>query len=277
MLLAKALLPLHVPGCRFKAERDAGVRRDEEVIALGDRRGDVGDAAVRAPGDVRLRHIAGAVRADRKDVVVGKTASDEEEICAGIEDRGGDELLGRSVDDPEQCAGVGIVAGHAFRAGEHHLHAARSLDDERRAVAPGFVRARDAPQLASVVAGECDDIAVAVVVAVHDHLVLVEDGRAAKTVDAREGPGALDPELLAGEIVRGDYDFLVVQKYGEDALAVGRRRARCAAVELVNALRGALHHRRLPENRAGLAIQAEEQAGVAIGGDGEDLPAPYDR
>ena len=79
-----------------------------------------------------------------------KTGGQKEQPGAFVEDERRDELLRRAVDDPEQFAGVGIVARDAFASRENHLRAARDGADDRHAVAARFVWAVDAPEFAPV-------------------------------------------------------------------------------------------------------------------------------
>jgi len=59
-----------------------------------------------------------------------ETGGQKEDVGALVIDHGSDELLRGTVNDPAQLAGAGIVAGHAFAAGEDHLGRAADGADE---------------------------------------------------------------------------------------------------------------------------------------------------
>jgi len=293
VVLTQTLFPKDVTCFGVKAVGDTGVRDDKELAAFNNRRGHVADAFIGAPDDVSIGDVAAAVGLDGEEVVLREAASHVEQAGLLTEDEGGDELLGGAVDDPEELAGAGIVAGDAFASGEDHLGAACDVADEWDAVAAGVAGPCDAPELSAVGFGEGDDIAVAVVVAVDDDFVFKDDGAGAEAVLAGEEAGADLPELFAAEVVRGDDDgafgdfsfgdgasvggacgvgFAVVEESSEDALPVAGGRAGGLTVELMNALDGSFNHGGLPEGLARGAVDADEDAvlGLLNGCDNEE-------
>ena len=176
MPAGETLAPEPFPGRGDEATRDAVVGDDDEIISDDDGARDVGGADGVAPGDVGLRDIAAAVRANREDVLLREATGKKEELVLLVVDKGGDELLGRAVDDPELLTRVGIVARYRETALEQHLDAPVDLADDGGAVASRFVRAvRFQDRLAGFLI-EGDEVGIAVVVAVDDDLAVPEDG-----------------------------------------------------------------------------------------------------
>src|SRR5207247_190092 len=119
---------------------------DQKVVAFDYRGRNIGHTFRGAPHDVSLRHVAVAIRFDRKDMMVRVAAGDVEETRSGAVNRRGNELFCRSIDDPMQFAVVRVVAGHTFVPGEDHLSAARDVPDEGRAIAARVVFAWRLPK-----------------------------------------------------------------------------------------------------------------------------------
>src|SRR6266446_4604665 len=82
------------------------------------------------------------------------------------------------------------------------------------------------PKRFTIGAIEGHQVGIAIVIAIHDHLVLVKNRRTAKAVHALERAGARQPLLTAREIIRRDHHFLPVEEGDIDPLAVGGRGAR---------------------------------------------------
>jgi hypothetical protein len=295
VVLAHALFPFDGAGFGIEAVGDAGVGDIEEVAAFDERGWHVGDAFVGAPDDVGIGDVASTVGLDGEEVVLGEAAGHVEKAGLFAIDDGGDELLGGAVHDPEELAGAGIVTGDAHGAGEDHLRAATDVANEGDAVAAGFVGAVDAPEFLAVGAGESDDVAVAVVVAVDDDFVFKDDGAGAEAVLAGEEAGAHLPDLFAAEIMRGDDDgafgdfafaedlagiggaggvgFGVVEEGGEDALAIGGGGAGGLAIEFVDAFDGRFDHGGLPEDFARGTVQGQQHALLVFRERGDDEEA----
>src|SRR5512134_2165644 len=119
-MFAQPFLPKNSTGGGLETMGDARVRNHKEVVPFRDRRGDVGNALVGPPDDVRVSDVAGSVGTDRENVVVGVAAGDKEEVGLWIVNDRGYKLFGGAVDDPVPPSGIGIVASHAFVAGEDH-------------------------------------------------------------------------------------------------------------------------------------------------------------
>ena len=88
-----------------------GVRHGENQFAVADRAGDVGHVVFGRPGDVRLGHVALAVRTDGHQLLV---RADGEDQAAGKHRRGRDFAV-ESLDAPELGAvlrRVGDDPGH---------------------------------------------------------------------------------------------------------------------------------------------------------------------
>src|SRR4051812_21299942 len=85
-----------------------------------------------------------------------------------------------------------------------------------------------------------------------------------------------EPFLVALKIVGGGEDFRVVEESHVNIFAIGDGSAGGVTVELVLVLERRGEDGFLPEDVAGLAVEAEEHAvlGVGEGGDGEDLVLP---
>lgn len=116
------------------------------------------------------------------------------------------------------------------------------------------------------------------VVAVHDDLVIVQDRRGAKAVDAFEDAGPRDPLRFAGEVIRRDHHVLHVEERDVNKLPIGRGRAGRMAVLAVLLLQRRLHDGLRPENLARVLVEAEQVAALGIrhGLDNEQPVAPHD-
>ena len=142
-----------------------------------------------------------------------------------------------------------------------------------------MVLAVDAPERPAVVAAQGDEERIALAVAVHDDLVLVEHRLVAEAPLAGVRARAHQPELLAvGRIVGGHDDLVAHAEVDVDPLAVGGRRARGVAVLAVDLLQRPVDDGLLPEDLARGAVEAEQHALPLLraGGDGEDAVAPDD-
>ena len=86
-----------------------------------------------------------------------------------------------------------------------------------------------------------------------------------------------DPFLRTLKIIGRHGHFLLVEKGDIDQRSVGRRRARCLAVELVFFFERRLEDDFLPEDPAGVAIETKQHALFAFGqtGDGEQFVLPH--
>src|SRR2546422_11100498 len=104
MMLAHPFLPFDFSGLRLEAVRHAAVGHDEEIIANGNGRGHIGDAAIGAPDDFRFCDVSMTVRLYRQNMMIRKAASHEEQAGLFVVDDGSDELLGWSIDNPMQLA-----------------------------------------------------------------------------------------------------------------------------------------------------------------------------
>ncbi len=293
VVLTQTLFPKDVTCFGVEAVGDTGIRDDKELAAFNNGRGHVADAFIGPPDDVGIGDVAAAVGLDGEEMVLRKATGHVEQACLLTEDEGGDELLGRAVDNPEELAGAGIVAGDALAAREDHLGAACNVADEWDAVAAGVVGPGDAPELFTVGFGKGDDVAIAVVVAVDDDSVFKDDGAGAEAVLAGEKSGADLPKLFSTEVVCGDDDgafgdfsfgdgasvgsacgvgFAIVEESSEDALPVAGWRAGGLAVELVDALDGSFNNGGLPKGLARGAVDADEDAvlGLLNGCDDEE-------
>src|SRR5205814_139180 len=82
----------------------------------------------------------------------------------------------------------------------------------RHAIAARVMFARGFPQWFAGLARQRHEVGVAVVVAVHNHLVLEQNRGTAKTVHARKRPGTSQPPLVSLEIVSRHDHFLPVQE-----------------------------------------------------------------
>ncbi len=123
---------------------------------------------------------------DAHQVELGKASGQKEGV---IEiDQAGDVLLGRSIDEPEQIAGVGVVTGDRLAARQDQLRdsrLARGLDQDGGAVGARLVGPIDTPLFLPGVLVQGDEVGGGVLVAVEDEQVLVQDRRGAKAMHRR--------------------------------------------------------------------------------------------
>lgn len=296
---ADALHPMTLAGLGFETTGDAAVGDDEEESAFSagaifagptvghNRRGHVGAAFFGSPGNFFVADFAPSVGLDGQDVPSGKAGGDED-VFAVVDGRG-HELLGGPVHDPVPAAVGRVVAGHAEAAAEDHLHTAVDLADQRRAIAAGVVRPGRFPDGFARGAIERHQVAVAVVVAVEDEEIFVNQGAGAESMHGTELAGPCLPLAVAGEVVGGHVHasagrglrggrFFGVQKGHVDQPPVGQRRARGMAVEPVFLFQGCPQHRAPPKDFAATAVDAQQQslAGVALGRNDEDAIFPDD-
>src|SRR5262249_36863739 len=115
-----------------------------------------------------------------------------------------DILLGRTVDDPVQLAGVRVVAGDTQAAGEDELFLAGRIHDDRGAVRSDAIGPVGPPAFFAGLLVQGDEIRLSVLVAVEDEHVLVKDRRGAEAVARVELAGGSGPHQLAGGRVAGD-------------------------------------------------------------------------
>jgi hypothetical protein len=95
------------------------------------------------------------------------------------------------------------------------------------------------------------------VVAIDDHFVLEQHGTTTIAMLAVKLAGPREPALLAREVVGGHDHVVAIQKRDVHAFAVGGRRARGEAVELVLFFQPRGDNRLLPQYLAGLAIETQ--------------------
>ena len=113
---------------------------DDKVIAVGnDGAGDVGRIFASVPDDVGVGDVASSGGVNRHHVEGGEAAGHVEVFP--VVNRRGHVLLGGAINDPVLLAGVGIIGGDTFAAGENQLIAARNGADDGGAIAARFVRA----------------------------------------------------------------------------------------------------------------------------------------
>ena len=156
---------------------------DHEVVAIGDDgAGDVGRVFASVPDDVGVGDVAAAGWVDGHHMK-GRKAAGHVDVFPVV-NRGGDVLLGGSVDDPVLFAGIGIVGGDAFAPGNDQLVSAFNSADNGCAVAAGFVGARCFPNRLAGLFIEADEVGVAVVVAIDDDLVFPKNRAGAIAVAA---------------------------------------------------------------------------------------------
>src|SRR3954468_5209423 len=176
VMFPETLLPKDLARPGFEAVRHTTVRHHEKPITHRYWRRHVRDTPIRAPGDFGPGDISLTVRFDRQNVMVGKSTSHEEQVSLLIIHNRGDELLGRSIDDPMQFAICWIVTGDAFVSRQDHLCSSGQFTDERDTVAASMVFTWCFPGGAPVLAIECHDVGISVVIPVHDHKIFIEDG-----------------------------------------------------------------------------------------------------
>src|SRR5262245_19789069 len=129
-------------------------------------------------------------------------------------------------------------------------------DDRRRK--RDVVGTLDSPQFVSLVALQCDDKAVAVVLGRDDHPIAINQRarRITVLVPLRvEATEVLFPELLSIQVERRQRDRLVMKKGDEQALAVGGEgRRRFGILGMVLGREPALVNLLLPKQLAVLAV-----------------------
>src|SRR4051812_49217846 len=101
-------------------------------------------------------------------------------------------------------------------------------------------------------------------IAVHDHFVLEENGRAAKPVHTRERTGPYQPSLIAFEIISGHEHLGVVKKGDINQFSVGRRRAGSMTVQGMFFLHRRGGHYFLPKNFSVRTIETKKDAGFRL-------------
>ena len=112
------------------------------------------------------------------------------------------ELLGGSAHGPHLFARARIVAGNRLGTGEHHLRASLDFTDDRRDITPRVIRPRNLPHLLARFFVQRHEIRFAIMIAVDNEQVLINNRRTAKAMLAREPTRLHQPLLLAAEIIR---------------------------------------------------------------------------
>src|SRR5579875_230246 len=259
------------------------------MAACRDRRRYIGSAAVVSdsidlvgdvPADVlAVGDVALAFRTDAHQVKLWVAGRQKQHIIE--ENEAGDVLLGRAVEDPQQFAGIGVVAGDAFAAAEdklRHIRLVLGVDQNGRAVGTGAVGPIDAPALGAGFFVQSDDVGLGVLIAIEDDKVFVQDWRATKAVDRQQFAGRTHPDQFAVEIVAGYLHIGISEEGDPNVFAVGDRRGAGVTVEGVFFFQRGGEDDALPEDRTVAAIEADQDALAFIfeAGRDEDAIAPDD-
>ena len=183
----------------------------------------------------------------------------------GAVDWRGYKLFGRPIDHPMTGPISRIVAGHEFVSGKHHLPPAIEVADDRRAIAASMILAGRFPEGSSIGPGKGDQIRVAVVIAIQDHLVFKENGRSAEAVHAFEFAWANQPLPLAIKIVGGSQHFLTVEEGDIDQFPIRGRGAGGVHVQGVLLFQGCGQDGPGPEDASSLAILAKQLPFFCVG------------
>ena len=245
-----SLLPDLLAGLCVKSTGRSAIVRDEESVAGQHGRGHVAANILRVPQDVRIGHVSRAIRSDRDDVMARETRSHEEVFA--IETWRGHILLGQvSLHSPEFRTVFRVEARQMLAAGHKHLSLPSDLANDRCHVTADAVLAIDFPDRLSCVTVEGNDVGLAIVVAVDDQQIAVNDRAAAETVSTDELARFDEPFPIAFEIKGSDVDDarrdrtgfanigsrnrapVDLEKRHVNMLAVRCRSARSVAVEVV--------------------------------------------
>src|SRR5215204_3529529 len=261
-------LVLDLAGARVEARHHALVGQEVDVVAVENRRRDVGRALRVAPDDVGVLQLARRAEADGVGQLGGEARRDDDHVVAGGGDRRGDGVALKTLAAPQLLTRRRVVRDDRLGAARDQLGALARVDEERRGPAHLHL-ARRAPDLFAGLLVERDDgrVLALLLIGLHDDEVLVEHrrGRRPHAERAQLAERGL-PRLLAAHVVGVEP---LGAEVGVDHLPVGGGRRRgvgafAMAVVVGRALPGSL----LPEDAPRVAVERDDLEGVlAVGAD----------
>ena len=123
-----------------------------------------------------------------------------------VVNHGGDKLFRGTIEDPMAFASAWVVTRHTEAAGENHLGAIAYLTNNGRDITTGLVLSHGAPALFAGLRVECDEVGIAVVIAVDDDQVFEQDWASVESMSANKGTNISFPLLVSFEIVSRNDD-----------------------------------------------------------------------